>query len=191
MEWHHNVWYSTYLNTILTECEYYESLDCLKHNFKEQSTIKHYFGLIWKKKHVTPLPTLNYYIITVFTVFRLLTDFVCLYNYEFWLSLCKIVRSSVILLLPLLTGNHSYWYLLTGSQSNIFWQGTSHCVMLYCDREPVFYILTWNQSYIFWQGTSLVYFDREPVLVSDVIFYMLSLSFSMGSEQHLMFIVYS
>ena len=42
----------------------------------------------------------------VFTVFRLLTDFVCLYNYEFWLSLCKIVRSSVILLLPLL------WYLI-------------------------------------------------------------------------------
>jgi hypothetical protein len=41
--------------------------------------------------------------ITVFTVFRLLTDFVCLYNYEFGLSLCKIVRSSVILLLPLFT----------------------------------------------------------------------------------------
>ena len=35
-------------------------------------------------------------------IFRLLTDFVCLYTYEFWLSLCKIVRSSVILLLPLL-----------------------------------------------------------------------------------------
>jgi hypothetical protein len=35
---------------------------------------------------------------------RLLTDFVCLYNYEFGLSLCKIVRSSVILLLPLFTG---------------------------------------------------------------------------------------
>ena len=35
------------------------------------------------------------------TVFRLLTDFVCLYNCEFWLSLCKIVRSLVILLLPL------------------------------------------------------------------------------------------
>ena len=41
----------------------------------------------------------------VFTVFRLLTDFVCLYTYEFWLSLCKIVRSSVILLLPLF-----YWW---------------------------------------------------------------------------------
>ena len=38
-----------------------------------------------------------------FRVFRLLTDFVCLYNYEFWLSLCKTVRSSVILLLPLFT----------------------------------------------------------------------------------------
>jgi hypothetical protein len=35
----------------------------------------------------------------------LLTDFVCLYNYEFWLSLCKIVRSSVILLLPLFISN--------------------------------------------------------------------------------------
>jgi hypothetical protein len=29
-------------------------------------------------------------------------NFVCLYNYGFWLSLCKIVRSSVIFLLPLL-----------------------------------------------------------------------------------------
>ena len=36
-----------------------------------------------------------------FSVFRLLTNFVCLYTYEFWLSLCKIVRNSVILLLPL------------------------------------------------------------------------------------------
>jgi hypothetical protein len=36
-------------------------------------------------------------------VFRSLTYFVCLYTYEFWLSLCKIVRSSLILLLPLIT----------------------------------------------------------------------------------------
>jgi hypothetical protein len=35
------------------------------------------------------------------TCFRLLIDFVCIYTYEFWLSLCKIVRSSVILLSPL------------------------------------------------------------------------------------------
>jgi hypothetical protein len=33
--------------------------------------------------------------------FLLLTDFFCLYTYEFWLYLWKIVRSSVILLLPL------------------------------------------------------------------------------------------
>jgi hypothetical protein len=39
-------------------------------------------------------------VISNFTVFRLLTDFVYLYTCEFWLSLCKIVRSSVILLLP-------------------------------------------------------------------------------------------
>ena len=32
-----------------------------------------------------------------------MTDFVCLYTYEFWLSLCKIARSSVILLLLLFT----------------------------------------------------------------------------------------
>jgi hypothetical protein len=30
--------------------------------------------------------------------------FFCLYTYEFWLSLWKIVRSSVILLLPLFSG---------------------------------------------------------------------------------------
>jgi hypothetical protein len=45
-----------------------------------------------------PVPSQGHY---VFTVFRLLTDFVCLYTYQFWLSLCKIVQSSVILLLPL------------------------------------------------------------------------------------------
>ena len=42
-------------------------------------------------------------VISVFTVFRLLTDFVCLYAYEFWLSLWKIVLSSVILLLAIFT----------------------------------------------------------------------------------------
>jgi hypothetical protein len=37
-----------------------------------------------------------------FPVFRLLTDLVCLLTYEFCLSLWKIARCSVILLLPLL-----------------------------------------------------------------------------------------
>jgi hypothetical protein len=51
-------------------------------------------------------------VITVFTVFRLLTDFVCLYIYEFWLSLWKIVRSSVILLLPLFAFVLKIYYIL-------------------------------------------------------------------------------
>ena len=38
-----------------------------------------------------PVPSQGHY---VFIVFRLLTDFVCLHTYEFWLSLWKIVRSS-------------------------------------------------------------------------------------------------
>ena len=41
--------------------------------------------------------------IAVFSVFRLLTDFFCLLTYEFCLSLWKIARCSVILLLPLFT----------------------------------------------------------------------------------------
>ena len=45
-----------------------------------------------------PVPSQGHYDFHSFPV----VDFVCLYNYEFWLSLCKIVRSSVILLLPLL-----------------------------------------------------------------------------------------
>jgi hypothetical protein len=44
----------------------------------------------------TMLPVfLDYSVITVFTVFRLLTDFVCLHSYEFWLSLCFVVLLSV------------------------------------------------------------------------------------------------
>jgi hypothetical protein len=50
----------------------------------------------------------------VFTVFRLLTDFVCLYTYEFSLSLCKIVRSSVILLLPLWYRNKAVTWKTAG-----------------------------------------------------------------------------
>ena len=45
--------------------------------------------------------------IAVFPVFWLLTDFVCLLIYEFCLSLCKIARCSVILLLPLI--RESLW----------------------------------------------------------------------------------
>ena len=58
-------------------------------------------------------------VITIFTVFLLLTDFVCLYNYEFWLSLCKIVRSSVILLLPLFISQREITQ--TNIQKQMYW----------------------------------------------------------------------
>ena len=45
-----------------------------------------------------PVPSQGHY---GFHSFPVVDCFVCLYTYEFWLSLCKIVRSSVILLLPL------------------------------------------------------------------------------------------
>lgn len=141
MEWHHNVWYSTYLNTILTECEYYESLDCLKHNFKEQSTIKHYFGLIWKKNML--LPYLHW--TTISWQGTILTDI-------YWQVASQIYfdREPVIV----------SCYIVTGNQSSIFWHETSliyfdrEPVLVYLDREPVLYILTRNQSCIFWQRTS-------------------------------------
>jgi hypothetical protein len=49
-------------------------------------------------------------VITVFTVFRLLTDFVCLYNYEFWLSpLCCLLFFDIrIMITPLVSSNTSY-----------------------------------------------------------------------------------
>ena len=39
--------------------------------------------------------------------------FICLYTYEFWLSLCKIVRSSVILLLPLFVTPQTFHFSRT------------------------------------------------------------------------------
>ena len=48
-----------------------------------------------------PFNTIVLRAIAIFPVFRLLTDFVCLLIYEFWLCLWKIAQCSVISLLPL------------------------------------------------------------------------------------------
>jgi hypothetical protein len=64
-----------------------------------------------------PVPSQGQY---GFHSFRLLTDFVCLYNYEFWLSLCKIVRSSVILLLPLYIILDLKWLEMYVGKNNYF-----------------------------------------------------------------------
>jgi hypothetical protein len=89
---------------------------------------------------------------TVFTVFRLLTDFVCLYNYEFGLSLCKIVRSSVILLLPLfvrLFGNfvitliHRFWWKII-TMTSIF--SEHHEIHLFLWKTQVYFRASiWNK----------------------------------------------
>jgi hypothetical protein len=73
------------------------------HNFSGDSHwLMEYEGTwltLFQKRVVRP--KLDIYVLINVTVFRFLTDFVCLYTYELWLSFSKIVRSSVILLLPL------------------------------------------------------------------------------------------
>ena len=49
-----------------------------------------------------------------FTVFRLLTDFVCLYNYEFLLSLCKIAREFGNFVITLIK-----WWFKSGETSDL------------------------------------------------------------------------
>ena len=63
-----------------------------------------------------------------FHSFRLVTDFVCLYNYEFGLSLCKIVRSSVILLLPLLKDNFQDNWANASNNVNDIWETWKYIV---------------------------------------------------------------
>jgi hypothetical protein len=100
-----------------------------------------------------------YTYITVFTVFRLLTDFVCLYNYEFWLSLCKIVRSSVILVLPLYTTKDRV------TRTSLKTEGEFTCsgrVGSYCstsDTHRVYLVTTPVISHEWWR-------DREVLTTS-------------------------
>jgi hypothetical protein len=109
-------------------------------------------------------------VITVFPVFRLLTDFVCLYTYEFWLSLWKIVRSSVILLLPLLV---NFWLPLLYSLTFIYFnwytikKNIKTTVFLPYHRKSRLYILHLVKR-VFWYcrmhdtlQIACSWFDRE------------------------------
>jgi hypothetical protein len=74
-----------------------------------------------------------------------LTDVVCLYTYEFWLSLCKIVRKWVILLLPLFT-------LVTNPmESNEC--GRKHVIVTMMVIQPLHFILLQYGS--IWMAFSL------------------------------------
>ena len=100
-------------------------------------------------------------VITVFTVFRLLTDFVCLYTYEFWLPLWKIVRSSVILLLPILIYGLwlPLWYLQTFLVTDNQFVITT--------VEVLYQWLQSNSCLLFLQCfTHLIYLYRNNCLVS-------------------------
>jgi hypothetical protein len=90
------LWQAKFAIHIICMCKLH--LCCVKYVI--QLHLFPYFSIIWLKPISITEQNMKK-VITVFTVFRLLTDFVCLYTYEFWLSLWKIVRSSVILLLPL------------------------------------------------------------------------------------------
>jgi hypothetical protein len=87
--WYTETVFSWYIQSFVPKCAYFISLS--NGNKLRSFTIPKRQWYLWGQVRV----------ITIFTVFRLLTDFVCLYTYEFWLSFCKIVRSSAILLLPL------------------------------------------------------------------------------------------
>jgi len=98
-----------------------------------------------------------YYIITVFTVFRLLTDFVCLYTYEFWLSLCKIVRSSVILLLPLLVMS---LYNDVGCRLVFLSELFTVCILNLIDKWTYCNCLPWHATslHFTWHSKIMLYF---------------------------------
>ena len=68
----------------------------------------------------------------LFSVFRLLPDCVCLYTYEFWLSRWKIVRSSVILLLPLFVSSGRWWSITRHNFPTISIKCHFFTNMIYC-----------------------------------------------------------
>jgi hypothetical protein len=94
-----------------------------------------------------PVPSQGHY---GFHSFPVLTDFVCLYTYEFWFPLCKIVRSSVILLLPLfnlifcfsLLQKQTISYLLL---SNKFEQSLRKTISILILLLPLFIMYAQNQ----------------------------------------------
>jgi len=82
-------------------------------------------------------------------IFRLVIDFVCLLTYEFCLSLWKISRCSVILLLPLF---------------GMFWQCLCVCVVFF------FFILLSSTHYPQQDGMIIGFLHcglRKPVLITD------------------------
>jgi hypothetical protein len=99
---------------------------------------------------------IQYFVSTIFTVFRLLTDFVCLYNYEFWLSLCKIVGVRKFCYCPylwLLTQHvllcyyhlSIYYCVATNSTCNTLLLLTQHVLLCHYYLN-IYYFVTTNST---------------------------------------------
>ena len=89
------------LNPIKQQKSLTDAISTFPYHIIITSTLKYFHSCISQGLFLNRMIFFQVRTIAVFPVFRLLTDCVCLLTYEFCLSLRKIARCSVILLLPL------------------------------------------------------------------------------------------
>ena len=108
----------------------------------------------------------------------MLTDLVCLYTYEFWLSLCKIVRSSVILLLPLLSSKSLliisikwHWTIISTACYMIYWKWSDEVIIfLHLIQFCVSHFLESICAHIFISSVTPNCFLRTLTFQQQIIF---------------------
>ena len=108
----------------------------------------------------------------------MLTDLVCLYTYEFWLSLCKIVRSSVIVLLPLLSSKSLLiisinwrWTIISTACYMIYWKWSDEVIIfLHLIQFRVSHFLESICAHIFISSVTQNCFLRTLISQQQIIF---------------------
>jgi hypothetical protein len=108
----------------------------------------------------------------------MLTDLVCLYTYEFWLSLCKIVRNSVILLLPLLSSKslliisiNWHWTIISTACYMIYWKWSDEVIIfLHLIQFRVSHFLESIFAHIFISSVTQNCFLRTLISQQQIIF---------------------
>ena len=102
----------------------------------------------------------------------MLTDFFCLYTYEFWLSLCKIVRSSVILLLPLFIWDVVFKISLRTSHLFSLWLAgyirKLHLPGYISPRNNSIYYMTSDNVFSDWLTSLVTFFDKTLYSTSSL-----------------------
>ena len=93
--------FTDYITVFFSLQQFFDSkINITIHDYHTQIYVLALYNLIQPTISLEmPVPSQSHY---GFHNFPFLTDFVCLYTYEFWLSLCKIPLSSVILLYTLI-----------------------------------------------------------------------------------------